>query len=74
VALCLGSYGDPRGVGVSYERGTPEAPQDRGEREFSAEEHVRAHGRVSQSIRCTEGKVPQPQTLPLNRGLGWLHL
>ena len=24
VALCLGTYGDPRGVGVSYERGTPE--------------------------------------------------
>jgi len=23
VALCLGNYGDPRGVGVSYERGTP---------------------------------------------------
>ena len=23
VALCLGTYGDPRGVGVSYERGTP---------------------------------------------------
>ena len=22
VALCLGTYGDPRGVGVSYERGT----------------------------------------------------
>ena len=23
IALCLESYGDPRGVGVSYERGTP---------------------------------------------------
>ena len=23
VAPCLGTYGDPRGVGVSYERGTP---------------------------------------------------
>ena len=23
VALCLGTYGDPGGVGVSYERGTP---------------------------------------------------
>ena len=23
VALCPGSYGDPRGVGVSYERGIP---------------------------------------------------
>ena len=23
VALCLGAYGDPRGAGVSYERGTP---------------------------------------------------
>ena len=23
VALCLGTYGDPIGVGVSYERGTP---------------------------------------------------
>ena len=23
LALCLGTYGDPRGVGVSYERGTP---------------------------------------------------
>ena len=23
VALCLGTYGDSRGVGVSYERGTP---------------------------------------------------
>jgi hypothetical protein len=23
VALCLGTYGDPRGVSVSYERGTP---------------------------------------------------
>jgi len=23
VALCLGTYGDPMGVGVSYERGTP---------------------------------------------------
>ena len=23
VALCIGRYGDPRGVGVSYERGTP---------------------------------------------------
>ena len=23
VALCLGTYGSPRGVGVSYERGTP---------------------------------------------------
>ena len=23
VALCLGIYGDPVGVGVSYERGTP---------------------------------------------------
>ena len=23
VALCLGTYGDARGVGVSYERGTP---------------------------------------------------
>ena len=23
VALCLGPFGDPRGVGVSYERGTP---------------------------------------------------
>jgi len=23
VALCLGTYGDPRGVGVFYERGTP---------------------------------------------------
>ena len=22
VALCLGTYGDPRGVGVAYERGT----------------------------------------------------
>ena len=22
-ALCLGTYGDPRGVAVSYERGTP---------------------------------------------------
>jgi len=22
-ALCLGTYGDPRGVGVSYGRGTP---------------------------------------------------
>ena len=26
VALCRGIYGDPRGVGVSYERGTPVAP------------------------------------------------
>jgi len=25
VALCLGTYGDPRGVGISYERGTPVA-------------------------------------------------
>jgi len=25
VALCLGTYGDLRGVGVSYERGTPVA-------------------------------------------------
>ena len=24
VALCLGTYGDPMGVGLSYERGTPE--------------------------------------------------
>ena len=24
VALHLGTFGDPRGVGVSYERGTPE--------------------------------------------------
>ena len=24
MALCLGTYGDPKGVGVSYERGTPE--------------------------------------------------
>ena len=23
VALCLGTYGGPRGLGVSYERGTP---------------------------------------------------
>jgi hypothetical protein len=23
VALCPGNYGDPRGAGVSYERGTP---------------------------------------------------
>ena len=23
VVLCLGTYGDPRGVGVSHERGTP---------------------------------------------------
>ena len=23
VALCLGTYGDPWGVGASYERGTP---------------------------------------------------
>jgi hypothetical protein len=23
VALCLGTYGDPRGVGASYERGIP---------------------------------------------------
>ena len=23
VALCLGTYGDPRGVSVSYEQGTP---------------------------------------------------
>ena len=23
VALCIGTYGDPRGVDVSYERGTP---------------------------------------------------
>ena len=23
MALCLGTYGDPRGVGVSYERSTP---------------------------------------------------
>jgi len=23
VRLCLGTYGDPMGVGVSYERGTP---------------------------------------------------
>ena len=23
MALCLGTYGSPRGVGVSYERGTP---------------------------------------------------
>ena len=23
MALCLGTYGDPRGLGVSYERGTP---------------------------------------------------
>ena len=23
VALCIGTYGDPRGVGVYYERGTP---------------------------------------------------
>ena len=23
IALCLGTYGDPMGVGVSYERGTP---------------------------------------------------
>ena len=23
VALCIGTYGDPRGVGVSYERSTP---------------------------------------------------
>ena len=23
VALCLGTYGDPRGVGVFYEQGTP---------------------------------------------------
>ena len=23
VGLCLGTYGDPRRVGVSYERGTP---------------------------------------------------
>ena len=26
VALCLGTYSDPRGVGVSYERGTPGIP------------------------------------------------
>ena len=26
VAICLGSYGDPRGVGVSDERGTPVTP------------------------------------------------
>ena len=25
IALRLGTYGDPRGVGVSYERGTPVA-------------------------------------------------
>jgi len=25
VALCLGTYGDPRKVGVAYERGTPVA-------------------------------------------------
>ena len=25
MALCLGTYGDPMGVGVSYERGTPVA-------------------------------------------------
>ena len=23
MTLCLGTYGDPRGMGVSYERGTP---------------------------------------------------
>ena len=23
IALCLGTYGDPRGEGVSYEQGTP---------------------------------------------------
>ena len=26
VAPCLGTYTDPRGMGVSYERGTPEEP------------------------------------------------
>jgi len=24
VALCLGTYGDPMGMGISYERGTPD--------------------------------------------------
>ena len=31
VALSLGTYGDPRGVGVSYERGTPVAVNNFGE-------------------------------------------
>ena len=26
LALCLGTYGGPRGVGVSHERGTPVGP------------------------------------------------
>ena len=29
VVLCLGTYGDPRGVGVSYERGIPAAQPSR---------------------------------------------
>jgi len=27
VALCPGTYGDPKRVGVSYERGTPVIPE-----------------------------------------------
>ena len=34
VALCLGTYGDPMGVGVSYERGTP-APDKKLSSNFS---------------------------------------
>ena len=30
MALCLGTYGDPRGAGVSYERGTPVAALEQG--------------------------------------------
>ena len=40
VAPCLGTYGDPRGVGVSYERGTPVTSEEDGKGRVVGVDHA----------------------------------
>ena len=46
VALCVGTYGGPMGVGVSYERGTPLAKW-KGHQDAHVHRVSRGHGQVT---------------------------
>jgi len=66
VALCLGTYGDPWGVGVSYERGTP----------VGVDLEIAGYGARNSFKRRAHNRLPQPpnpepasgkELLPRNR-------
>ena len=52
-----GTYGGPRGVGVSYERGTPVPERERERERTSARETVREKERASERERESVARV-----------------